>query len=118
MTNARTPKATYTKLRSGAWGVRIEGPAPAEGTTITVTTKAGAVKTETIERVLWSGNGIALCAIVARSAPSYGGGYRRYYAAGGDVYTRANGTRGVRGCAACARLGDLCPSCRHDEDDC
>jgi len=44
---------TYTKLREG-WGVRATAPVQA-GQTVSVTTKAGAVKTETVARVLWQG---------------------------------------------------------------
>jgi hypothetical protein len=62
--------ATYTKLKSGDWGVRFESPnKPQVGSTITAQTKDGTVKAETIERVLWSGpdsktgKQIHLCAI-------------------------------------------------------
>jgi hypothetical protein len=44
---------TYAKLRGG-WGVRATSPVVA-GQTVTVTTKAGQVKTETVSRVLWQG---------------------------------------------------------------
>src|SRR3954465_9181542 len=55
--------ATYTKLKSGEWGVRVEGK-PTTGCRITVMTKSGASKVETIGKVLWSGNGVSLCTIV------------------------------------------------------
>ena len=54
--------ATYTKLHDGNWGVRVEGSAKA-GDRVTVSKKSGESKTETIARVLWSGNGITLCSI-------------------------------------------------------
>jgi hypothetical protein len=47
--------ATYTKLKSGDWGLRIIGAEPATGATITVATKSGAAKTEVVGRILWSG---------------------------------------------------------------
>lgn len=55
-------KASYTKLKSGAWGVRVEGTV-SDGQSITVTKKDGSSKSETIEKVLWTGNGVSLCAI-------------------------------------------------------
>jgi len=54
---------TYTKLRDGSWGVRVEGPAPAAGLTVTVTKKSGETKAEKIGKVLWTGNGVSLCSI-------------------------------------------------------
>lgn len=44
---------TYTKLRDG-WGVRATEPVQA-GQTVQVKTKAGAIKTEVVSRVLWQG---------------------------------------------------------------
>ena len=54
--------ATYTKLKDGSWGVRVEGTAKS-GQSVTVTKKSGETKSETIGRVLWSGNGISLCSV-------------------------------------------------------
>lgn len=54
--------ATYTKLRDGSWGIRVDSPV-APGTTITVTKKSGETKTETVSHVLWSGQGVTLCSI-------------------------------------------------------
>ena len=59
---------TYTKLKSGEWGVKVEGAAPAKGASVTVVTKSGKVKTEIVRNVVWSGNGIALCAIDQRAS--------------------------------------------------
>jgi hypothetical protein len=62
--------ATYTRLRSGDWGIRVTGPqAPAPGARVAVTRKDGRTKTETIHAVLWrgadpaTGQMVALCAI-------------------------------------------------------
>ena len=60
--------ANYTKLKSGAWGVRVTGAAPKSGQRVTVTKKGGGTATETITRVVWSGNGVHLCAIAAKQA--------------------------------------------------
>jgi hypothetical protein len=62
---------TYTKLKNGNWGIRVDGPAKA-GQGVEVYTKAGDGKVETIERVLWSGpdaktgKTISLCSIAPR----------------------------------------------------
>lgn len=53
---------TYTKLRDGSWGLRISGSAQA-GQTISVTKKSGDSKTETVGRILWTGNGITLATV-------------------------------------------------------
>lgn len=45
---------SYTKLRSGDWGLRSTTPLTV-GTTVVVTTKAGAVKKETVRHLVWSG---------------------------------------------------------------
>lgn len=70
--------ATYTKLRDGSWGVRVIGAAVTAGQSLTVNTKAGEAKSETIDRVLWSGDGASICSVVARKRqPSYGGDSQR-----------------------------------------
>lgn len=61
--------ATYTKLRSGDWGVRITGPV-AQGDLVSVTKKSGEISWETISKVVWSGNGVSLCAIVPQERNS------------------------------------------------
>ncbi|MCI0488950.1 MAG: hypothetical protein L0229_20350 [Blastocatellia bacterium] len=70
--------ATYTKLKSGEWGIRVEGEnAAKKGDSVTVTKKDGSTKSETVKAVLWTGNGITLCAIAQRSNGGYRGGYSR-----------------------------------------
>ena len=70
--------ATYTKLKDGSWGIRIDGTATA-GQSITVTKKSGDTKAEKISRVLWSGKdaksgkNVSLCSI-AQSGSSSGHG--------------------------------------------
>jgi hypothetical protein len=58
---------SYTKLKSGDWGVRCEGEVK-PGQSVTVTKKDGSVKTEIIDAVLWSGDGKSLCSIKRRAA--------------------------------------------------
>jgi len=55
--------ATWTKLKSGEWGVRVAGAEVKAGETIVVTKKSGETKTVKIARVLWTGDGISLCAV-------------------------------------------------------
>jgi hypothetical protein len=69
MNRSKKMTATYTKLKSGDWGVRIEGGTVKQGDTITVTKKSGERKQETIAKVVWTGNGITLAAI-GQSQPS------------------------------------------------
>lgn len=63
-------EATYTKLKSGAWGVRVKGARPQENHQVTVKKKSGDTKRETIDTVLWSSEDgqVHLCAIRARNA--------------------------------------------------
>jgi len=58
-----TTTATYTKLRTGAWGVRVPSGRVQPGDTVTVTTRAGERKIEEIERVVWTDGQIAICAV-------------------------------------------------------
>lgn len=57
---------TYTKLRSGAWGVRCEGKVKS-GDRVTVRKKSGETRTESVERVVWTDGKISLCSIVAET---------------------------------------------------
>lgn len=73
-------QATYTKLRTGAWGVKLTGvvgsTVPAN---VTVTKRDGTAKAERIAEVLWRGDGAMICTIAAGAAraSAYGGtGYR------------------------------------------
>lgn len=65
--------ATFTKLKSGNWGIRVpltNGTELAAGDTVRVVKKSGEGKDVVVDRVLWkgtdkrSGNPVALCAIV------------------------------------------------------
>lgn len=68
--------ATYTKLRSGEWGIRVQGAAK-EGQTYSVTKKSGETKQERVSKVVFTGSGVSLCAI-AESAPSRSVSYARH----------------------------------------
>jgi hypothetical protein len=60
--------ATYTKLRDGSWGVRVVGTV-APGATVQVTKKSGESKTETVGKVIWTGNGVTLATLARESTP-------------------------------------------------
>ena len=86
--------ATYAKLNTGAWGVRVAGPKPVEGVGVLVTKRDGTAKTEVIERVLWSGQGVYLCAIAPKGAA-------RNVGAGSGTVSRSRAWRpcGYPGCS-------------------
>src|SRR5690554_2743783 len=77
-----TATATFTKLRSGEWGIRVVGKVEA-GDTVLVKKKSGDVETKTIDRVIWHGNGVSICAIRGGAYRSRGRAYgsrgSRYY---------------------------------------
>lgn len=58
---------SYTKLKSGDWGIRSD-QAIKEGQSITVTTKAGQAKTEKVKKVVWTDNKVWIAAIEKREA--------------------------------------------------
>ena len=67
-------QASYTKLRSGDWGIRVEGRVSV-GQDVVVTKRDGSRQTATVERIVWSGEGVTLCSI--RRAERGGGGRSR-----------------------------------------
>lgn len=61
--NMETPKApNYSKLKSGEWGVRLEGSAKT-GDIVNVVRKDGKVKPEKLGKLVWEGGGAQLYAI-------------------------------------------------------
>ena len=79
-------QATPTKLRNGSWGARVQSTDVAEGDTVTVTTRAGKTWQATVERVLWTGDGVSVCATTSldrsASASSRNGVFGRDYCGG------------------------------------
>jgi len=65
-------EATWTKMRDGAWGVRVPGAPPAAGASVAVVRKDGTVSTVTVDRVVWSGDRVAICRVRSerRTAPA------------------------------------------------
>ena len=90
--------ATYSKLKSGEWGIRVQGTVKAVDV-VTVTTKSGEVKTETVAKVVWTGQGVTLCAVKPKpKAPAQNGGH---------------GNAGNHGHAPTAGAGYwICPVCQ------
>lgn len=71
-------QASYTKLRDGSWGARVEGRV-APGAQITVRKRSGEAKQETVGRVVWSEQGVSLVTLQASAAPQGGSGRRGSY---------------------------------------
>ena len=61
MTRTETAAATPCKLRSGDWGAKTASSIQA-GDTVTITTRSGKSWDAVVERVVWSGNGVSICA--------------------------------------------------------
>lgn len=66
--------ATFTKLRSGGWGVRVEGGVLPEGARVDVQRRDGSTKTVTLGRCVWASDDetLALYAIAGERSGSNG----------------------------------------------
>jgi hypothetical protein len=109
-----TNTATFAKLRSGDWGVRVRSDhAPQPGEVVTVTKADRSTKQVTIEQVVWSGEGAHLCAIVAERAPSRPRSATvRAPRSGG----RCRICRGpIQDCSYQRAMGGMCGACAYDE---
>ena len=65
--------ATYTKLKSGDWGIRVAFNSPssvAVGTTVVVSKRSGETKSEIMERVLWHDATTFICAVKPSARPA------------------------------------------------
>lgn len=105
--------ATFTKLRNGDWGLRVEGGVPAAGMSIVVSKKGGTSARKTVGKVVWTGNGVTICTIEAeapKAAP-----LQDPRGANG----RCDGCRGpIRNAAHHRAMNGLCGSCAFDVYDC
>lgn len=61
-------EGSYIKLRSGDWGIRVKG-AVEPGEVVAVVRRNGRRIEERVARVVWSGNGVSLCALSKRPEP-------------------------------------------------
>lgn len=101
---------TYARLKNGSWGLRVVGTVPVPGAEVVATTKAGDTKRETVERIVWTGDGVSLCTI--RKSQYGGTGYRRM---GGEGNRAPYGRRcDYCGSNQCSRAWD--PRALCDED--
>jgi len=96
--------ATPTKLRDGTWGARVRGTAAA-GDTVTITTATGRSWDAQITRVVWSGEGVSICATSSldRGASRRGmgpGHGRAAHVAGYAPYCTDNESCGCYDCAS------------------
>lgn len=104
--------ATFTKLKSGSWGVRVLGAAPEVGQQVAVTKRDGTTQHVTIERVLVTGDGTSICAIKQEQRSGSGSGSR------GGGGRKQRGTR--TGCS-CGSVEEFtkssdCWTCKHDAE--
>lgn len=68
---------TFTKLKSGEWGLRVEGTAK-PGDLVTVSKKDGSKESKMVGKIIWNGNGITLCTIAAAAYTPQAGKRRDY----------------------------------------
>ena len=102
-----TTTATYTKLRDGSWGIRYSSESTAKaGDRIAVTKRDGTTKTETLGRLVWAGNGVAIATIAqsGNSTAQRTGSGR----SGRTGWTDGHGAYLVRGEYHCTRAGCWC----------
>ncbi len=57
------PQATYQKLKSGDWGVRVSAVV-VPGAIVIVTTKSGQIRKEQIKRALWMSDGVTGASVI------------------------------------------------------
>lgn len=109
--------ATFTKLKNGSWGIRVNGTAKV-GQTVTVTKKSGGSSEVTISKVIWTGNGVSICSIEA-SEPVSAARHGSYATIGQRTQARMDRTKWT-GCSCGSIDGNPRPSdcwtCRHDSE--
>jgi hypothetical protein len=74
MTLTTTTAATPKKLKDGSWGALAQSENVTAGDTLQVTAKSGKSWGSTVSKVLWAGDGKAICTTDS-GKPSPGGGY-------------------------------------------
>lgn len=57
-----TATATPTKLKNGSWGARVASTYVRAGDIVRITTRGGKSWDAEITKVVWSGNGVSICA--------------------------------------------------------
>jgi hypothetical protein len=112
--------ATWTKLKSGEWGIRVEGKATA-GQSVTVRKRDGSTSTVSVGKVIWTGNGVSLCTVGSeRREPVGASRYGSYATIGQRQQARMERT-GWTGCSCGSIEGNPrdsdCATCRFDGGD-
>ncbi|GAA2183342.1 hypothetical protein GCM10009785_26570 [Brooklawnia cerclae] len=107
-----TATITWTKLRSGSWG--IKGHGLVSGETVTVTKRSGETKSATVGKVLWTSDDGVSIATVASSTAS-----RTSHSASQHGGTCDECGRYSRNLVLAYDLsgiaGDVCPRCKREE---
>ena len=140
MNAASNYTASPTKLRTGDWGARVKGAPVSEGDVITIVARSGKSWDARVTRVVWSGDGVTICATASldRRPPAGPVGPSQQAAiAAGDTWwlqqleqhsaarsSKPRAARGRRTGCSCGsredRYGNLIPSprncwqCEHD----
>lgn len=70
--SSRQWEGTFSKLRDGNWGVRVQGN-PEPGDTVMVTRKDGRKSVQTVDQVVWKGGGVTLVSIKQDPSRRYAG---------------------------------------------
>jgi hypothetical protein len=103
--------ATPIKLRSGEWGARVHGSVQ-QGDLVQISTKSGKTWTARVSKVVWTSDGVSICATTSTDSEGYsirsGESYRRGNTA---PHGRVCPNCGSRECAKAWNPRDLC-----DED--
>lgn len=107
-TPAPPAAGTYTQLKSGGWGVRVERADIAAGQLVMATKRSGEKKAEIVERVLWrdAQKGLAICSIVPDPAPRHGIRAPCAECGRGPGMVECTDSSGLRGmcCTRCSRM--------------
>ena len=104
----KTYAASPIKLRNGSWGAKARSASVQAGDTVEITTKAGKSWTATVTKVVWTGDGVAICATESNDRP-------RSPQRGGSGRSR----RGTWTGCSCGSVEEYerdsdCRSCQHD----
>lgn len=80
-------QATPYKLKSGAWGAKVQGTVRA-GDTVEITARSGKSWTATVDTVVWSGSGVSLVTTASKPRSSGRGRYATHRSPYGNRYGR------------------------------
>ena len=97
--------ATPLKLQNGGWGAKVSG-VPKAGERISITANSGKSWEATVERVLWTGEGISIC-----STSSVSKGHSSSARGNRAPHRRSCPNCGLSSCPKAWDIRDLC-----DED--